>query len=151
METPSDATLLPETPPAPVSSHPGGAGGYKVDVQPRHPTSVIVGTVKLGPFQLSAKIASLLHRALRIDKERDPRPVKMPRTTTFADLDHEVRRTSQTLLVETTQWEAMLESFAMLVRYVISYIYNVPFSFLFHLCACNKIKIKKPQCGPEEN
>ncbi|KAK7755949.1 hypothetical protein SLS62_001891 [Diatrype stigma] len=123
LETPSESALLPETPPAPLTfgSPIFGGGGYfnnenKVEAQSmRIPTSVVVGTARLGPFQLSAKIASLLHRALRIDKERDPRPVKMPRTATFADLDDEVRRTSHTLLEQTIQWETMLDCFAMLV------------------------------------
>ncbi len=99
-----------------MSSTPGG--GYKIEPQPRYPTSVIIGTADLGPFQLSAKISSLLHRALCIDKERGPGPIKTPLTATFADLDHEVRRTSLTLLEQTVQWEAMLDCFSMLVRYV---------------------------------
>ena len=36
----------------------------------------------------------------------------------FAGLDQEVRQTSQTLLEQTAQWEAMLDCFSMLVRYV---------------------------------
>lgn len=113
LETPSDHALLPETPP--ISDI---GGDYQIETQPRHPVSVVVGTAKLGSFQLSAKISSLLHRALCIDRTRDPRSVKMPLTTTFADLDHEVRRTSQTLLEQTIQWETMLDCFAMLVRFV---------------------------------
>lgn len=104
--------------------------------QPRHPTSVIIGSVSLGPFQLSAKVSSLLHRALCVDKgrgrvgDKDRDKVRIPQRgvpqnsvpkmslEAFADLDNEVRRTSQTLLQQTVQWEAMLDCFSMLVRYV---------------------------------
>ncbi|KAG4216842.1 hypothetical protein PC116_g34677, partial [Phytophthora cactorum] len=78
-------------------------------------TNIIIGTEKFGGFQLSAKTACLFHRALRIDKERDARPGKMPLVSTYADLDREIRESTLTLLGETLDWEAMLDCFAMLV------------------------------------
>ena len=156
LDTPGQSTLLPETPPAPPVSttEPGGRdrsgsergfSRYRPrEPQPRLPTSVVIGSVFLGPFQLSAKVSSLLHRALCFDRDRDrdrggedvrergkargrerrkgasPRGPAAPKMSLadFAGLDQEVRQTSQTLLAQTTQWEAMLDCFSMLVRYV---------------------------------
>ncbi|KAI1481162.1 hypothetical protein F4774DRAFT_424445 [Daldinia eschscholtzii] len=134
LESPTRNTLLPETPPTtpPPSSTGGhngngngngnGAGtgtGTGFPMSPsgtRHlSTNIIIGTEKFGGFQLSAKTACLFHRALRIDKERDARPGKMPLVSTYADLDREIRESTLTLLGETLDWEAMLDCFAMLV------------------------------------
>ena len=146
LETPSESTLLPETPLAPPTNtaDPVRGGGSECGIdayratkpQPRHPASVVIGSVGLGPFQLSAKVSSLLHRALCVDKDRgrvedrdrnkrhvpqrgEPQTI-VPKISleAFADLDDEVRRTSQTLLQQAVQWEAMLDCFSMLVRYV---------------------------------
>ncbi|KAF3058084.1 hypothetical protein GL218_05863 [Daldinia childiae] len=123
LESPTRNTLLPETPPTtpPPSSNGTGTGSGVVfpmspPSAPRHlSTNILIGTEKFGGFQLSAKTACLFHRALRIDKERDARPGKMPLVSTYADLDREIRESTLTLLGETLDWEAMLDCFAMLV------------------------------------
>ena len=118
-----------------------GTINYKLrELQPQLPTSAVIGSTYMGPFQLSAKVSSLLHRALCVDKTRGVDDIRewakvkgrerrkgAPSRTTgilkvsladFAGLDQEVRQTSQTLLEQTVQWEAMLDCFSMLVRYV---------------------------------
>ncbi|RYP66086.1 hypothetical protein DL771_007977 [Monosporascus sp. 5C6A] len=104
LEAPTDTALLPETPPT-----------TSLESQPRHPISVAVGSTALTPFQLSAKTSSLLHRALQIDKERDPRPDKRPLINTFADLDGEIRQTSKALLEKIPRWETVLDCFSVLI------------------------------------
>ncbi|KAI2777428.1 hypothetical protein F4815DRAFT_495347 [Daldinia loculata] len=126
LESPTRNTLLPETPPTtpPPSSTGGPSGTASSGVAfpmsppspPRHlSTNIPIGAEKFGGFQLSAKTACLFHRALRIDKERDARPGKMPLVSTYADLDREIRESTLTLLGETLDWEATLDCFAMLV------------------------------------
>lgn len=126
LESPSRNTLLPETPPMtpiepianfPLSPPPAGPlATHQQQQQQEHlSASAVVGTTKFGSFQLSAKSASLFHRAIRIDKERDARPGKMPLVATYADLDAEIRATTLSLLAETLDWEAALDCFAMLV------------------------------------
>ncbi|KAI0108186.1 hypothetical protein F4814DRAFT_441736 [Daldinia grandis] len=127
LESPTRNTLLPETPPTtPPPSSTGGPNGTGSGVgagfpmspsPPRHlSTNILIGTEKFVGFQLSAKTACLFHRALRIDKQRDARPGKMPLVSTYADLDREIRESTLTLLGETLDWEPMLDCFAMLVR-----------------------------------
>ncbi|KAI1765138.1 hypothetical protein GGR53DRAFT_529943 [Hypoxylon sp. FL1150] len=126
LESPSTNTLLPETPPmTPILSSsamlnhdglpPSPPPGAAMTAARHLSASAAVGTHKLGGFQLSAKSSCLFHRALRIDKERDARPGKMPLVATYADLDAEIRRTTLTLLGESLDWEATLDCFAMLV------------------------------------
>lgn len=136
LESPSTNTLLPETPPmTPILSsssnamlgHSGGGGGADGSLPPSPPPATAttprylstgaatIGTQKLGGFQLSAKTSCLFHRALRIDKERDARPGKMPLVAAYADLDAEIRRATLALLGQTLDWEATLDCFAMLV------------------------------------
>ncbi|KAI8959851.1 hypothetical protein F5Y11DRAFT_286730 [Daldinia sp. FL1419] len=122
LESPTRNTLLPETPPntPPPSSTthiPNGTTNYPLSPSaPRHlSTNIVIGSEKFVGFQLSAKTACLFHRALRIDKERDARPGKMPLVSTYADLDREIRESTLTLLRETLDWEALLDCFAMLV------------------------------------
>ncbi|KAI0849284.1 hypothetical protein F5Y00DRAFT_269598 [Daldinia vernicosa] len=132
LESPTRDTLLPETPPTtPPPSSTGGQSGTtgsgagagfptspptSAAPPPRHlSTNIVIGTEKFGSFQLSAKTACLFHRALRIDKERDARPGKMPLVSTYAELDSEIRESTLTLLGETLDWEDMLDCFAMLV------------------------------------
>ncbi|KAI4861741.1 hypothetical protein F4820DRAFT_460725 [Hypoxylon rubiginosum] len=135
LESPSTNTLLPETPPmTPILSsssnamlgHSGGGGGADGSLPPSPPPATAttprylstgaatIGTQKLGGFQLSAKTSCLFHRALRIDKERDARPGKMPLVAAYADLDAEIRRATLALLGQTLDWEATLDCFAML-------------------------------------
>lgn len=123
LETPTRNTLLPETPPLTPSSTTSGrfespmSPTPSLTRQPHHllRAGVIVGKEPLGRFQLSAKSSSLFHRAIRIDKERDTRPGKMPLVATYSDLDHEIREATLTLLRETLDWESTLDCFAMLV------------------------------------
>ncbi|KAI1085050.1 hypothetical protein F5B20DRAFT_129248 [Whalleya microplaca] len=115
LESPSRNTLLPETPPmSPVLS----SAGKNTPTPPRlrHlSTSVLVGEEKFGQFQLSAKVSSLLHRALQLDKERNSRPGKMPLVESYRDLDVEIRKTTSTMIEETLHWELALDCFSMLI------------------------------------
>ncbi|KAI1211556.1 uncharacterized protein F4807DRAFT_394021 [Annulohypoxylon truncatum] len=121
LETPTRNTLLPETPP--MTPPPDGRNfpvsppsSTTATTVTRHlSTSVLVSSEKFGGFQLSAKAATLFHRAIRIDKERDERPGKMPLVAAYADLDREIRETTLTLLNNTLDWEGVLDCFAMLV------------------------------------
>ncbi|KAI1389654.1 uncharacterized protein F4822DRAFT_207374 [Hypoxylon trugodes] len=120
LESPSRNTLLPETPPMtpPATQDENGFPmSPPISQSPiRHlSTSVLRSSEKFGGFQLSAKTACLFHHAIRIDKERDSRPGKMPLVATYADLDREIRETTLTLLRDTQDWESTLDCFAMLV------------------------------------
>ncbi|XDG03961.1 hypothetical protein ABKA04_003576 [Annulohypoxylon sp. FPYF3050] len=118
LESPTRNTLLPETPPMTPASD-----GCTFPSSPPSPviatrhlsTSVEVSAAKVAGFQLSAKTASIFHRAIRIDKERDARPGKMPLVAAYADLDKEIRDTTLSLLNDTLDWEGALDCFAMLV------------------------------------
>ncbi|KAI0526699.1 hypothetical protein F5B22DRAFT_655813 [Xylaria bambusicola] len=115
-ESPSRTTLLPEsqtmaTPLLPSSLTP----------RPTLPSSrlltteVAVGSQKLGSFQLSAKAASIFHRALYIDKERRKRPTEKPLVSAFTELDNEIRIATKSLLEQSLDWETKLDCFAMLI------------------------------------
>ncbi|KAI5926898.1 hypothetical protein F4810DRAFT_416187 [Camillea tinctor] len=114
LETPSRDTLLPDTPPmTPASST--DSGSPPLPPVSRHlSTGIQVGTEKLGSFQLSAKVSSLFHRALVLDQERDQRPGKVPRISSYHELDSEIRRVTQALLQQSLDWDLMLDCFAML-------------------------------------
>lgn len=65
-------------------------------------------------FQISAKVASLLHRALRHSNETRMRlPGTLPPVETFASLDEEIRSMTLTLLKDATDWRYALDCFAM--------------------------------------
>ncbi|KAI2625107.1 hypothetical protein GGR54DRAFT_638000 [Hypoxylon sp. NC1633] len=126
LESPSQNTLLPETPPmTPPMVQNGGGGDYPMSPPPqqqattttRHLSTgtLVGGPERFGGFQLSAKTSCLFHRAIRIDKERDGRPGKMPLVASYAELDREIRETTVTLLRDTLEWESALDVFAMLI------------------------------------
>ncbi|KAL7622807.1 hypothetical protein AAE478_006486 [Parahypoxylon ruwenzoriense] len=139
LESPSRNTLLPETPPMtprPSSSFSSSSNPTGQQQQQQHPSfplspphpppaarqrqrlitsSLVSADTEFAAFQLSAKTSSLFHRALRIDKERDARPGKMPLVASYAELDGEIRRTTLTLLAQILDWESTLDCFAMLV------------------------------------
>ncbi|OTA85774.1 hypothetical protein M434DRAFT_159221 [Hypoxylon sp. CO27-5] len=103
---------LPPPPPAPAPA----PGPQQPPSIIRHlSTSDLVGTAKFAGFQLSAKSASLFHQAIRVDKERDRRPGKMPLVAAYKDLDREIRDATLTLLHDSLDWEATLDCFAMLI------------------------------------
>ncbi|KAI0537237.1 hypothetical protein GGR58DRAFT_358349 [Xylaria digitata] len=118
-ESPTRTTLLPEsqimtpatTPLLPTLSSP----------RPTLPsarlltTDVEVGSQKLGSFQLSAKAASIFHRALWVDKERRKWPNEKPLVSAFHELDHEIRIATKNLLEQSLDWETKLDCFAMLI------------------------------------
>ncbi|KAI1438504.1 hypothetical protein GGR50DRAFT_640277 [Xylaria sp. CBS 124048] len=120
-ESPSRTTLLPEA----QSIGPTKSGTHKApnfsSPRPTLPTSrlittdVEVGSLELGSFQLSAKTASIFHRALWIDKERRKRPNENPHVSAFTDLDTEIRMATKKLLVQSLDWETKLDCFAMLI------------------------------------
>lgn len=66
-------------------------------------------------FQLSAKVASLFHRALRHEHYVQARPGYLPPVNSFSDLDEEIRQTTLTLLQDDVNWQATLDCFAMSV------------------------------------
>ncbi|KXJ90938.1 hypothetical protein Micbo1qcDRAFT_68198 [Microdochium bolleyi] len=117
LETPAYNALLPEMPI--LTSAPGwkvqtsGHTQFPANSIRRQPVSVVLGNEDLGTFQLSAKCSSLLHRALRLDKERSSLPHMS--TSTFSDLDQELRRATQTLIERSMHWELMLDCFSMCI------------------------------------
>ncbi|KAJ8128879.1 hypothetical protein O1611_g4753 [Lasiodiplodia mahajangana] len=122
-ESPSRTTLLPESrmesqimapnamhlTPAITSPRPTLPSGRLLT------TEVEVGSQKLGSFQLSAKTASIFHRALSIDKERRKFPGEKPHMSAFNDLDTEIRMATKNLLAQSLDWETKLDCFAMLI------------------------------------
>lgn len=80
-------------------------------------TEIDVASQILGPFQLSAKTATIFHKALQIDKDRQRRSGREPHTSAFMDLDDEIRKTTKVFLQQNLDWETKLDCFAMLVRY----------------------------------
>ncbi|RWA14398.1 hypothetical protein EKO27_g722 [Xylaria grammica] len=78
-------------------------------------TEVEVGSQKLGSFQLSAKAASIFHRALSVDKERRKWPNEKPLVSAFHELDNEIRSATKNLLEQSLDWETKLDCFAMLI------------------------------------
>ncbi|KAI1501947.1 hypothetical protein F5X99DRAFT_408565 [Biscogniauxia marginata] len=113
LDSPSQNTLLPDTPPLTPSTE-NGSPPLVPSVTRHLSTGVQVGTEKLGSFQLSAKVSSLFHRALLLDQERNSQLGKIPLLSTFVDLDGEIRRATQTLLEQSLDWNLMLDCFAML-------------------------------------
>ncbi|KAI1821379.1 hypothetical protein F4861DRAFT_471897 [Xylaria intraflava] len=121
LESPSRMTLLPEA----QSMSPTNIGAHlaQTSLSPRPTlpssrlltTDVDLGSQELGSFQLSAKTASLFHRALWIDKERRKRPNDKPLVSNFNDLDNEIRMATKKLLGQSLDWETKLDCFAMLI------------------------------------
>ncbi|KAI0875677.1 hypothetical protein GGS24DRAFT_499627 [Hypoxylon argillaceum] len=103
---PSNAMLLTSTITSPRPTLPSGR---------LLTTEVEVGSQKLGSFQLSAKTASIFHRALSIDKERRKYPGEKPHMSAFNDLDTEIRMATKNLLAQSLEWETKLDCFAMLI------------------------------------
>ncbi|KAI0205823.1 hypothetical protein F4808DRAFT_179822 [Astrocystis sublimbata] len=123
-ESPTRTTLLPESQiePQVVTSIPGNPLMPSLSSpRPTLPSSrllttdVEVGAQKLGSFQVSAKTASIFHRALIVDKERRLRPSEKPLLGAFKDLDIEIREATKNLLGQSLDWETRLDCFAMLI------------------------------------
>ncbi|KAI1344858.1 hypothetical protein F5Y15DRAFT_410552 [Xylariaceae sp. FL0016] len=122
-ESPNPRTLLPDTPPmTPNLSSMNDLDPNLANTPPPSSstqsimTGLPIGAAKLGSFQTSAKVSSILHRALLIDQERRMRPGEMPLVQTYKDLDNEVRRSTQEMLSQTpVDWELTLDCFAMLI------------------------------------
>ncbi|KAI1737010.1 hypothetical protein F4680DRAFT_451370 [Xylaria scruposa] len=123
-ESPTRTTLLPESQiePQVVTPIPGNSLMPALSSpRPTLPSSrllttdVEVGSQKLGSFQVSAKTASIFHRALMIDKERQSRPHEKPLLSIFNDLDIEIRMATKNLLQQSLDWETKLDCFAMLI------------------------------------
>ncbi|GAP85819.1 putative fungal specific transcription protein [Rosellinia necatrix] len=125
-ESPSRTTLLPESQieSRVMSSSPGASTQLIPTLASPRPTlpsarllttDVIVGSQKLGSFQLSAKAASIFHKALWIDKERRKWPGEKPHVSTFNELDSEIRTVTGNILGQSLDWETKLDCFAMLI------------------------------------
>ncbi|KAI0913996.1 hypothetical protein F4824DRAFT_204413 [Ustulina deusta] len=120
-ESPSPTTLLPES--QVMTPALGSATPHPTSLAPRPTlpsarlltTDVEVGSQKLGSFQLSAKAASIFHRALWVDKERRKWPGEKPLVSAFTDLDNEIRIATKNLLEQSLDWETKLDCFAMLI------------------------------------
>ncbi|KAK7952277.1 uncharacterized protein PG986_008005 [Apiospora aurea] len=115
LESPEPITLLPE---------PGQNSTGRLQSRPRYqprgpsnrrlPVSMGVNVNLMESFQISAKVASLLHRALRHNYETRMRvPGTLPPVETFAPLDQEIRNMTATLLKDATDWRYALDCFAM--------------------------------------
>ncbi|KAK8083360.1 hypothetical protein PG996_002141 [Apiospora saccharicola] len=116
LESPEPITLLPEPgqcstgryQSGPSSSESLGGSNRKL------PVSASVNVASMESFQISAKVASLLHRALRHNYETRMRmPGTLPPVETFAPLDQEIRNVTATLLKDATDWRYALDCFAM--------------------------------------
>ncbi|KAI0390421.1 hypothetical protein F5Y17DRAFT_461775 [Xylariaceae sp. FL0594] len=130
LESPDSTTLLPESPPLigifppPTTSHPMptlASPPTRLPASSLLTTDVQIGSQSLGPFQLSAKTASLFHKALKIDKERRKHGggaasvVPLSANLAVSRLDMEIRATTKTLLAQSLDWETKLDCFAMMV------------------------------------
>ncbi|KAI1816319.1 hypothetical protein GGS20DRAFT_237790 [Poronia punctata] len=126
LESPSETTLLPESPPIPPAYSTTSRGATNLPTPPpRLPaagvltTAVDVRARPLGYFQLSAKTASMFHRALLIDKERWKRvgdnPLSPTNNPALKELDKEIRDATAFLLAQSLDWETKLDCFAMLI------------------------------------
>ncbi|KAK8048742.1 hypothetical protein PG994_010472 [Apiospora phragmitis] len=115
LESPEPITLLPE---------PGQNSTGRFHPEPRYesrgpsnrrlPVSTSVSVPLMESFQISAKVASLLHRALRHNYETRMRaPGMLPHVETFEPLDQEIRHMTATLLKDATDWRYALDCFAM--------------------------------------
>jgi hypothetical protein len=67
------------------------------------------------PFQLSAKVAVLLHQALQHEHYVRAKPGYIPQVNSFASLDKEIRDATFTLLGDEVNWQGALDCFAMCV------------------------------------
>ncbi len=131
-ESPSPTTLLPES--QVMTPALGSATPHPTSLAPRPTlpsarlltTDVEVGSQKLGSFQLSAKAASIFHRALWVDKERRKWPGEKPLVSAFTDLDNEIRIATKNLLEQSLDWETKLDCFAMLIGYACSFYNSFP-------------------------
>ncbi|ORY68808.1 uncharacterized protein BCR38DRAFT_139283 [Pseudomassariella vexata] len=122
LESPDEQTLLPGSITASqITQH---AGGYDVKYlcEPMTPPSrrmsiaVPINATSMESFQLSAKVASLLHRALRHEYDiRTKTPNRLPAVSLFVELDREIRSTTMALLQDDINWQAALDCFAMCV------------------------------------
>ncbi|KAH8200117.1 hypothetical protein TruAng_005738 [Truncatella angustata] len=124
LDSPDPNTLLPPATRSPPSStQPGPFDVRYLCEQPaisrkRLPITVAVDMKQLEPFQLSAKVACLLHRALRHEHSVRSRPWDLPPVTSFSSLDSEIRAATQKLLQDdVANWQVTLDSFAMAVSH----------------------------------
>lgn len=122
LESPELNTLLPSGTTPPPAPTPSGRFDLKylceqpASPRQRLPISVAVDTQKLESFQLSAKVACLLHRALRHEHYIRTRPGYLPPVTSFSSLDGEIRAATMSLLQDdVTNWQVTLDCFAMTV------------------------------------
>ncbi|KAI1850552.1 hypothetical protein JX265_004262 [Neoarthrinium moseri] len=123
LESPELTTLLPGSVTASncsrVVGHPGRFDVKYICEPPppprqRLPISVELNTRQMESFQLSAKVASLLHRALRHEHYVRTRPGYLPPVNSFSSLDAEIRRATMTLLQDdVANWQVTLDCFAM--------------------------------------
>jgi hypothetical protein len=133
-------TLLPG-PAASGNGHPGRFD-VKYICEPATPSgqrlsiSSPINTQCMESFQLSAKVSALLHRALRHEHYVRTRPGYLPPVNTFASLDAEIRKATQTLLEDdVTNWQVTLDCFAMTVSYVFRhFFFSLKFFFSFSFC-----------------
>ncbi|KAK7922996.1 hypothetical protein PG985_007067 [Apiospora marii] len=115
LESPEPITLLPEPGQcSPGRYHPGPSSERRGASNRKLPVSASVNVASMESFQISAKVASLLHRALRHNYETRMRmPGTLPPVETFAPLDQEIRNVTATLLKDATDWRYALDCFAM--------------------------------------
>ncbi|KAI1178127.1 hypothetical protein F4777DRAFT_144887 [Nemania sp. FL0916] len=143
LESPSRATLLPESriESRVMTPSPSTAVFLSPTLSSPRPTlpssrqlttDVEVGSQKLGSFQLSAKTASIFHRALSIDKERRKSPSEKPHMSAFNDLDNEIRMATKNLLAQSLDWETKLDCFAMLIGAL--FVLYTPFLAIIERC-----------------
>ncbi|KAK6865021.1 hypothetical protein PG995_001549 [Apiospora arundinis] len=115
LESPEFGTLLPEPGQNSVDRlQSGSSHGPPGMPNRRLPIGGAVNVALMESFQISAKVASLLHRALRHSNETRMRlPGTLPPVETFASLDEEIRSMTLTLLKDATDWRYALDCFAM--------------------------------------
>ncbi|KAK8114167.1 hypothetical protein PG999_006236, partial [Apiospora kogelbergensis] len=113
LETPEPGTLLPE-PGHNLAGRlqPGSCYESPGTAAQRLPVGADLNVASAESFQISAKIASLLHRALRHNNETRQHGT-LPPVANFAPLDEEIRNMTLLLLKDATDWRYALDCFAM--------------------------------------
>ncbi|KAI1848182.1 hypothetical protein JX265_011772 [Neoarthrinium moseri] len=85
------------------------------------PISALLDTQKMESFQMSAKVATLLHRALQHEHKLRASPGFLPPIDSFSSLDAEIREATMILLRnDVNNWQVTLDCFSMAISALFS-------------------------------